>query len=253
MLLGGGCNMHSEIANRLKLRYSPVALLFSDEKPNDATEFIEGRRGCVIALITAAAKGRQVAFSRSTCGCPGGIAGLGFGNPYPHFPGGFEYFLSTGRGEGYPEGEGYKKNPELVETFLDCLPFTDNAQKYIIAKPLDKVEEEKETPVIVVFYANPDQLSALVVLANYGRAGNDNVIIPFGAGCQSICLLPLHQACQVRPKAVVGMTDITARPLIDADLLSFSIPTAMFREMEENIPGSFLDRHDWHKVVGRIH
>ena len=244
--------MYSEIAARLKLRYSPVALLFTEEKPKGATEFIEGRRGCVVSLLTAAAKGRQVAFSRNTFGCPGGKAGLGFGNPYPHFPGGFEYFLSTGRGEGYPEGEGYKKSPELVTAFLECMPFVDIDYKYVVAKPLSIVDQESESPVIIVFYANPDQLSALVVLANYGRAGNDNVIIPFAAGCQSACLLPLYQAAQAQPKAVVGMTDISARPFIDADLLSFSIPLTMFLEMENNVPGSFLDRHDWRKVEVRI-
>ena len=244
--------MHSEIANRLRLKYSPVALLIAEEKPAGATEFIEGRRGCVVAMLTAAAKGRTVVFGRRTCGCPGGMAGLGYGNPYPHFPGGFEYFLSCGRGEGYPEGEGYKKTPELVEEFLKGMPFTDIGPKYIVAKPLDKVDQEGETPIIIVFYANADQLSALVVLANYGRGSNDNVIIPFGAGCQSACLLPMDQANQPQPKAVVGMTDISARPFIDADLLSFSVPLAMFREMEDNVPGSFLDRHDWKKVERRL-
>lgn len=48
------------------------------------------------------------------------------------------------------------------------------------------------------------------------------------------------------------MTDISARPYIDADLLSFSVPYAMFREMESNVPDSFLDKHAWQKVVGRI-
>jgi hypothetical protein len=95
-------------------------------------------------------------------------------------------------------------------------------------------------------------LSALVVLANYGRPGMDNVIIPFAAGCQAVCIVPLAEAAQSRPKAVVGMTDISARPVIDADLLSFAVPYAMFREMEENVPGSFLDKHDWAKVAARI-
>lgn len=244
--------MHSEIAVRLKLRYSPIALLFADAKTAGATEFIEGRRGCVVAMLTAAAKGRLTVFGRFSCGCPGGMAGLGFGNPYPHFPGGFEHFLSTGRGEGFPEGEGYKKSPDLVGTFLESMPFTDIGNKYVVAKPLAQVDPEQETPVVVIFYANPDQLSALVVLANYGRPGNDNVSIPFAAGCQSACLLPLHQATRPQPKAVVGMTDISARPFIDPDLLSFSVPLSLFREMEDNVPGSFLDRHAWQKVLKRI-
>lgn len=244
--------MLSKIAERLKLRYSPVAILFSNEKPAGATEFLEGRRGCVVTLLSAAMKGRHAVLSRKTFGCIGGASGLGFGNMYPYFPGGFEYFLSVGKGEGYLEGEAYKKTPELVETFLQAMPFTDIPHEYVVFKPLADVDTQKEEPKIIVFYANPDQLSALVVLANYGRPGIDNVMIPFAAGCQACCLLPLDQSLKERPQAVVGMTDITARPFIDADLLSFSLPFPMFREMEDNVEGSFLDKHSWHKVAGRI-
>ncbi len=243
--------MQSQIAQRLKLRYVPVAILFTNEKPQGALEFAEGRWGCVAALMTAAAKGRQAVFSRSTFGCLGGGVGLGLGNMYPQFPGGFEYFLSTGK-EGFREGEAYKKTPELASTFVDALPITDIPEQYVVFKPLADVDSSKEEPRVVVFYANPDQLSALVVLANYGRTGNDNVVIPFGAGCQSVCLIPWGEAAQERPRAVVGMTDISARPVIDADLLSFSVPFGMFKEMEDNVPGSFLDKHDWHKVAERI-
>ncbi|WP_281253676.1 DUF169 domain-containing protein [Sporomusa silvacetica] len=69
--------MQSEIAQRLKLRYSPVAILFTNEKPQGALEFKEGRWGCVAAMLTAAAKGRRAVFSRTTFGCEGGGVGLG--------------------------------------------------------------------------------------------------------------------------------------------------------------------------------
>ncbi|CQR72273.1 hypothetical protein SOV_12400 [Sporomusa ovata DSM 2662] len=243
--------MQSEIAIRLKLKYSPIAVLFTNEKPQEALEFTEGRWGCVAAMLTAAAKGKQVVFSRSTFGCLGGGVGLGFGNMYPQFPGGFEYFLSTGK-EGYREGEAYKKTPELARTLETSLPITDIPEQYVVFKPLAEVDIAIEEPRVVVFYANPDQLSALVVLANYGRPGIDNVVIPFGAGCQTTCLIPWGEAGLEYPRAVVGMTDISARPVIDADLLSFSVPLVMFKEMEANVPGSFLEKPAWHKVAARI-
>lgn len=37
--------MHSEIASRLELRYSPVAIVLTDEKLANANEFTEGRWG----------------------------------------------------------------------------------------------------------------------------------------------------------------------------------------------------------------
>lgn len=243
--------MKSEIAARLKLRYGPVAIMLTDEKPAGALEFQEGKWGCVAAMLSAAAKGRQAVLGRGNYGCPGGGVGLGFCAAFPDMPGGFDYFLSTGRGEGFPPGEGYKKTPELAASFREWLPTTEIPSKYVVFKPLESLAEGEE-PAVVVFYANADQLSALVVLANYGRTGGDNVIAPFSAGCHSTFLIPWHEGKQPRPRAVVGMTDISARPFIDADLLSFSVPLAMFREMEANVPGSFFDRHDWSKVASRL-
>lgn len=244
--------MDSRIAKELKLRYEPVVVMFADEKPEGALEFTEGRWACVMAMFNAAAKGKVAVFSRETCGCGGGQIGLGFRDDYDHIPGGFEYFLSTGRGEGYPEGEAYKKTPELVKTFAEALPMTICPTKYVVFKSLDQVDLDNETPEVVCLYANPDQLSALVVLANYGRPGLDNVMIPFGAGCHSIFLMPYAEGKKEMPKAVVGVTDITTRPMVDPDLLTFSVPWSMFREMEDNIPGSFIEKESWAKVKERL-
>jgi len=244
--------MDSRIAEELKLRYRPVALLFTDEKPEGALEFKEGRWGCVVAMFTAAARGKTAMFSKETCGCPGGRIGLGFTDEYGHMPGGIEYFLSTGKGEGYPEGEAYIKTPELAADFVEQLPRTCIPTKYVVVKPLDEVDADKDKPELVVFFCEPDQLSALVVLANYGRPGGENVIIPFGAGCHTVCLIPYAEAHTDKPRAVVGVTDISARPMVDPDLLSFTVPFGMFHEMEANVPGSFLEKPDWKKVRARI-
>ncbi len=106
--------------------------------------------------------------------------------------------------------------------------------------------------MLVSFLVNPDQLSALVVLANYDRATNDNVKIEFGAGCHSLFLFPYQEIDKPDPKAVIGVVDITARPYVDPDMLSFTVPWNMFLDMEENIPGSFLEKKDWAKVRERI-
>ena len=244
--------MESRIFQELRLRYQPVAVLFTNQRPSNAMQFVEGRRGCVIAMLNAAAKGKVTVFDRKTAGCIGGEVGLGFGNSYPKFPGGIDYFLSTGRGEGYMPGEGYKKSPELAQKFAEQLPMTDIPFQYVVFKPLEEVDPAKEVPELVVFYANADQLSALVVLANFNRDTSDNVIIPFGAGCQNACLVPYNEGQSDKPRAVVGLTDITVRPIVDADLLSFTVPFAMYQEMEDNIQGSFIEKHLWHKIRERI-
>jgi hypothetical protein len=244
--------MESSIARELGLKHSPMAIIFSNEKPQGAVQFKENKWGCVVTMINVIVRGKTAVFDRKTYGCLGGGIGLGFGDCYQDFEGGIEYFLSTGRGEGYREGECYFKTPEIARAFIDRLPIVDIPFEYVIFKSLENVIPEKETPQLIVFLANPDQLSALVVLAGFGRKGGDNVIIPFAAGCHTICLIPYHESKKKRPRAVVGITDISARPHIDRDLLSFTVPFKMFQEMEADVPKSFLKKNAWKKVVNRI-
>jgi len=244
--------VNSRIAQELKLRFRPVAILFTDTRPESAVEFKEGARGCVVSLFGAAARGRTAAVSRKTVGCPGGVVGLGFGCAWDKTPGGIEYFLSTGRGEGYPEGEGYKKTPEIARAAVSKFPITDIPFEYVVFKPLDEVDVQRERPVIVSMLATPDQLSALTVLANYARPTNDNVMLPFAAGCSQVCLIPYQESLKPEPKAVIGLTDVTVRPLVDPEVLSFSVPFEMFDQMERDVPGSFLEKRSWKTVADRI-
>ncbi len=125
-------------------------------------------------------------------------------------------------------------------------------ETYRVFRPISDVYPERETPRLVVFLANPDQISALTVLANYGRSTNDNVIVRFVSGCGSICLLPDQLNQQEPLQAMLGMTDISARPHVPADILSFTVPWPMFLEMEGNVRGSFFDREAWQKVKPRL-
>jgi len=88
--------------------------------------------------------------------------------------------------EDFLHGEGYLKSPELVKEFVEAMPIMEIPAKYVVFKPLNPVAPEKEGPGIVIFLATPEQLSALLILANYGRDGTESVIIPYAAGCQTI-------------------------------------------------------------------
>jgi len=185
----------------------------------------------------------------------------------------FYYFLSTGNAnwdtgravakeleqavskdflEDFLHGEGYLKSPDLVKRFVDNMPIMKIPAKYTIFKPLKDVNIDKERPQVIVFLANPDQLSALVVLANYGRESNENVIIPFAAGCQNIGIFPYREGQSNHPRAVIGLTDISARENIkkqlDRDLFTFAVPWKMFEEMEGHVEGSFLKKNTWRKL-----
>lgn len=257
--------MKSKIAEAINLKYNPVAIIFTNQKPTEALQFKEDRWACVISMLNAAAKGQTGVFDRKTAGCTGGGTGLGFGNTYKNFPGGFEYFLSTGNKElcktnsdnhklrnwdKLTNGEAYKKTPELAKTFINALPYYDVPTEYIVFKPLQELSPG-ETPEVVVFLVTPDQLSALVVLANFAREGGDNVIAPWSAGCHSIFLIPFNEGNKANPKAVIGLTDVSARKQVSKDILSFSMPYNLFREMESNVDESFLTREEWQKIRER--
>jgi uncharacterized protein (DUF169 family) len=270
--------MESAIAKAIQLKYQPVALMWSNEKPADAMQFAEGKWGCVMWLAVHAAKGKTAVADKKTFGCFGGGVGLGFGNQYKNFPGGEEgfcYFLSTGNAdreggmeiaekikpymtkESYDHflhGERNIKSPELVEEFVKALPLTEIPDQYVVFRPLSDLDPAEEKPQTIIFFVNPDQLSALTLLANYGRVDNENVIIPYAAGCQTIGIYPYREAMSAKPRAVVGLTDLSARVYVrkqlgDSNFMTFAAPYTLFEEMEQNVPGSFLERHTWQSLL----
>ena len=264
--------MESKFAEALKLKYLPVAVLWSDNKPADAVQFVPGRWGCVMASFgVTAERGRPAVFDQETYGCWGGGVGLGFGNCYENFPGGvacFCRFLSTGnetsekgravaeqcagwmRGsllEAFLHGERYRNGPATVQQWLKTLPMMHVPSKYVVFKRLDQVGAD-ERPVIIVFLANADQMSALVVMANYTHGGSENAIIPHAAGCQTIGIFAYREADSGNPRAVVGLNDLSARKVLrklGRDLVTVAVPLKLFQEMEANVAGSFLEKEPW--------
>lgn len=269
--------MESKIRKAIRMELEPVALIWADERPEKAMEFVPGKWGCVMFLLAAAAKGRTAVAARETFGCWGGGVGLGFGNQYQNFPGGEECFcrfLSSGNAgtqpgesigkqmaasgggamaEDFLHGERYLKTPELTARFIESLPIADIPAKYVVMKPLSAVDPERDDLKSVTFLVDPDQLSALVILANYGRGHNENVIMPYAAGCQVVGIYSYRELGREEPRAVVGLTDISARKAVrqslGRDVMSFSVTRDMLQEMEASVEGSFLERPTWQSLA----
>jgi uncharacterized protein (DUF169 family) len=266
--------MRSMVAEAISMETEPVALVWTDKEPDEATRFKPQHWGCVVSLFAAAAtRGITGAFDRQTYGCWGGGVALGFGNQYENFPGGVEgfcRFLSTGNegseqgrpvgeqmkslgynrmAEDFLQGERYVKSPEVTQRFVQNLPIREISARYVVVKPLDQVDPDKEDVKNVTFFVDPDGLSALVTLANHERPDVENVIIPWVAGCQAMGILAYRELEREHPRALVGMMDVSARKNVRASLgehaISFTAPWPLFQEMELNVEGSFLQRPAW--------
>ncbi len=238
--------MQSNLVKQLKLKYHPVAILFSDSKPDEVMQFREGKWGCAMALYNVVMKlGKTAAFDRKTYGCFGGGVGLCLGDFTYTDNRDFMVNLLSDR-------EGYFKTHELVEDFLDNFPYIDIPEKYVIFKPLEKIDPDTEQPSLISFPVNADQLSALCALINFGRKGNEHVTAPFGSGCQSVCALPYNEIDKEQPRAIIGNLDLSSRKILPGDILTFTVPFKTFLEMEEDVPESFFHKETWEKIVGRL-
>jgi uncharacterized protein (DUF169 family) len=241
--------MESKLVDALRLSASPVAVILSDAKPDGALQFKEGRWGCVASTMVAVSRGRTAVFDRQTFGCPGGGVGLGFGDQYTECGLDIRSLLSTGnpdaaaRSQHMARGERFFKSPEFVQGWLDSVPMTDVPAEYVILKPLDELTDD-ETPALVIFLVDADQLSALAVMSDYERGSGESTVVRFGGACQSI-VYGYAEAKRERPRGVIGFLDIAQRKHIGRDVLSFTVPWSLFREMEGNVKGSFLELEDW--------
>src|SRR5664279_744098 len=88
--------MRSPLADALGVQLAPVAIVLTDQRPDEGTQFKPASMGCVAAMLLSAAKGRTAFFDRDTFGCPGGGAGLGFGDCYERMGFPIDRLLSTG-------------------------------------------------------------------------------------------------------------------------------------------------------------
>jgi uncharacterized protein (DUF169 family) len=225
----------------------PIAFYYTDD-PGQAKLFrVSDDHHCFIGSLQAIRKGQSLCFDTKSLACFGGKRYLGFSqNLMPNF----EYFLSCGI-PGKLEGERYKKTPELVRELFSDVPTFAAPGKCIVFKRWDMLDEE-DTPQVVIFFAPPDVLSGLFTLANYDEPTNEAVFCPMGAGCGTIVQYPMKECTSDRPRAVLGMFDVSARPDVDANSLTFSVPMQKFERMVANMDESFLITESWKKLKNRL-
>jgi uncharacterized protein (DUF169 family) len=225
----------------------PICFYYSDEIGD--TQVVQPPSGhrCVICELARVRKGESLCFGADSTGCGGGKRYFGFTQEIaPNF----EYFLSCGI-PGKLEGERYKKTPQLVREAMKKSPQFRAPARYILFKRWDKLNES-DHPKVVIFFAPPDVLSGLFTLANYDEVEPNGVFAPFCAGCASIVQYPYLEGNSNHPRGVLGMFDVSARPCVPQEVLTFAVPMNKFVYMIDNMDESFLITSSWNKVSQRI-
>lgn len=223
----------------------PITFYYTDEEGR--AEPMKNSPHCVIAALSRVRRGTSFSMDVEAVQCSGGKRYLGFTSRVrPDF----EHFLSCGL-PGALAGERYKKSPGLVLEMMNNLPQFKAPGRSIVFKRWDKLEVS-DNPEVVVFFAPPDVLSGLFTLAGFDQASLNNVVAPFGSGCASIIQYPYLERVSANPRAVIGMFDVSARPAVPANVLTFAAPMSKLLTMLSNAEESFLGTDTWKKVQKRI-
>lgn len=227
----------------------PLAFYYTDHPPDDV-ERVPAPSGhqCLMGVLNRIRHGAALVFNEESVGCGGGKRYTGFRQQImPDF----DYFLSCGI-PGQLEGERYKRSPEIVQGLMQHMPDFVAPADNLICRRFDRLQPE-ETPEVIVFLAPPDVLSGLFTLAGFDRQDpHGGVITPFCAGCASIIQYPYLEAAGEAPRAVLGMFDVSARPFVPRETLSFAVPANRFRVMAGFMEESFLITKSWARVRKRM-
>ncbi|TSA25839.1 MAG: hypothetical protein D4R67_09180 [Bacteroidetes bacterium] len=225
----------------------PIVFYYTDDPGTIPRAGLSTEWSCIICELNLVRKGKPRAWNVKSLGCGGARRYFGYEKGMrPNF----EYFLSTGI-PGEMEGERYIRTPEMVKEIMAGMKCIPAGGKYIVFKRFDQVVGSDEVQA-VIFFATPDVLSGLFTLANFDCVDGLGVIAPFGSGCSSIVYHPYFENEKKDPKAVLGMFDVSARPCVPKDTLTFSVPIRKFKKMVSYMDQSFLITGSWEVVKKRL-
>ncbi|UCH94615.1 MAG: DUF169 domain-containing protein [Candidatus Aminicenantes bacterium] len=187
-----------------------------------------GKNICIFDFYKNWLEGKTLHVTRENSGC-GGCAYWIFGK-HTREREDFVKFLA--------ETEGLKDTKALMNRWLDILKPYKPQYPHVLIGPLR--EDHEEYLKSITFFVNPDQLSSLMIGAQYYHAPNDPlppVIAPFGSGCMQ--LLPLFKDYDY-PQAIIGTTDIAMRRFIPPGILAFTVTLPLYRQLCQLDERSFL-------------
>lgn len=222
----------------------PMGVFYSDDL-SDA-EYLKkpapNSRGytCIFAQMSRLHHAQSPAFDADNLGCFGSLQAL-FGGEYQ---------------EEAPvkllcEIERFKIDREQTNLMHEINPKAHPTGRYLIMKPFDQLTEA-DNPTIYFVFAKPDVISALHALASFDDTRVDNVIVPFGSGCEGLLSFALAEAAKPDPRVVLGGMDPAMRACVKPEQQTFSMPAARFVRMVGNMDKSFLNTYIWGGTRKRV-
>jgi len=196
-----------------------------------------GKKGhnCIFSFYEEWLNGKTLHLTKQNYGCGG--AG--------HWICGIEGRSREGYLDFLVNTEGLKSSFELMDKWLDHTKPYQQEHANILIGPLKP--DQYSYIKTITFFVNPDQLSALMIGAEYNRSPEDPpaVIAPFGSGCMQMTALIEDLS---RPSSIIGTTDIAARKYIPENLLAFTVTRSMFENLCSLDERSFLFKSFWKEL-----
>ena len=186
-------------------------------------------RACMFSFYKKWLKGETAVLTQDNFGC-GGASNHLFNKPRRSH----EDFVSF-----LADDEGLKANHELMDEWIKAKGSYIPENKYLMFGPL--IPDLYNCVKTITFLVNPDQLSMLMIGAQYFATTNDPepVIAPFGSGCmQSVSLFKDLSV----PQAIIGATDMAMRQYLPPEILAFTVTKPMYENLCKLDENSFLEK-----------
>lgn len=207
---------------------------FYDVLDNTPFEPIVQTKGCIFSAYQDWLAGKSISMEKGSCTCGGG----------KYWIGGAEFIEKSKLANMLYEREGFKASQALLEEWLENQKPYKIKNKYVVISPLK--DDQYADLKTVTFFVNPDQLSMLLVGAEYYNTSprNSPVRYAFGSGCCQLAAVFLNGSEAV-PQAFLGAMDIAMRPHLPPDVLAFTVNKAMYEQLCRLDEHSFLGKSFW--------
>ncbi|MEF8823018.1 MAG: DUF169 domain-containing protein [Desulfohalobiaceae bacterium] len=221
----------------------PFVLMYSQDPLKSKKVYVENNHDCLTYIVSHARAGKNIYIESDSLNCSGGKKSLGF-DTYTDL---LSAYLMSNCNDREKKGNDCKKKTRNIPEWVEQFPTIQAPGPKAVFKRWDRLEESDD-PEVVIFFADPNELSALFTLANFEESNPHNIKTPFCPGCASLAMFPMQEKFSQNPKPIVGMLNISTRPYVPQSTFSFAVPFEKFEPMVENMDNSFLAHETWQKA-----